>query len=402
MSFVFISFFTFWLAYHRFFHVKYASKVLDRSKRRANVSGYDTVSLKLAIGHYGGRLLACAGCWFCNDFFFYGNKLFQGNFIKVIAPEASTNVIIGWNYNLINVGVSLVGYYMAAFLIDHKNYGRVHLQGVGFFFCFLCFIIPAFDYKGMTSKGGIHVFQWLYYMSSFFNQFGPNATTFLAPAEVFPASIRSSTHGFSAACGKLGALAPSILYNYVGTRTRFYVVPWFGLVGIFLTYVFLPDMTGMDLREQERYWEYVRAGRAHEYHGIAIHPRHLSLWERFVSKRHLNYNPELDRQAKINELYALCEASQARRQGEKDGHDYIIDEDDESFVSDDVAAFFSKGQGANGYNGNGKYDDSQTGARSGLVSQVGQPHPAPALGEKEYIAEEEGGAGGRSGLTEKF
>ncbi|CAI4219846.1 unnamed protein product [Parascedosporium putredinis] len=44
--------------------------------------------LKIACRHFGGRLLATAGTWFCNDVFFYGNKLFQGQFIGVISPAA--------------------------------------------------------------------------------------------------------------------------------------------------------------------------------------------------------------------------------------------------------------------------------------------------------------------------
>lgn len=84
----------------------------------------------------------------------------------------------------------------------------------------------------------------------------------------------------------------------------------------------LPDTTGLDLREQERYWvvspasyrarpprpfagraaartrsrrrielltvprqQCVRQGREEDYHGIAIHPRHLSWYERVVLKR---------------------------------------------------------------------------------------------------------------------
>lgn len=66
----------------------------------------------------------------------------------------------------------------------------------------------------------------MYFLSSFFNQFGPNTTTFLVAAEVYPASIRATAHGFSAAIGKSGALAPTILYNYIGNQTRFWVVPW--------------------------------------------------------------------------------------------------------------------------------------------------------------------------------
>ena len=65
----------------------------------------------------------------------------------------------------------------------------------------------------------------------------------------------------------------------------------------------------MDLREQERYWLCIREGRPHDYHGIAIHPRHLSLWETYVLHRNRYYNPQLDRQDKIQELRVRYEAS---------------------------------------------------------------------------------------------
>jgi hypothetical protein len=45
-----------------------------------------------------------------------------------------------------------------------------------------------------------------------------------------------------------------VLYNYNGSRIKFWVVSWFGLMGFFLTAAFIPDTTGLDLREQERYW----------------------------------------------------------------------------------------------------------------------------------------------------
>ena len=42
--------------------------------------------------------------------------------------------------------------------------------------------------------------------SRFAGQFGPNATTWLLPGEVFPTDIRATCHGISAATGKVGAL----------------------------------------------------------------------------------------------------------------------------------------------------------------------------------------------------
>ena len=190
---------------------------------------------------------------------------------------------------------------VAGFFIDNKLYGRKHMMTVGFLLDFVLFIVPGFHYKYYSSKAHIKAFQAMYFLSSFFNQFGPNSVTFIAAAEVYPTAVRATAHGFSAACGKLGALTAAILYNYISTQTKFYVVPWFGLAGMLLTIVFLPDTTGLDLKEQERRWAYIRAGREHEYHGVAVHPKHLSLWERMrgVGK---DYDADLDYKQKIEEM----------------------------------------------------------------------------------------------------
>lgn len=41
--------------------------------------------------------------------------------------------------------------------------------------------------------------------SSFWNQFGPNCTTWLVAAEVFPTDVRGTFQGISAAMGKVRA-----------------------------------------------------------------------------------------------------------------------------------------------------------------------------------------------------
>ncbi|CDZ96190.1 Inorganic phosphate transporter [Phaffia rhodozyma] len=331
---------TLWLAYHRFYHGDYSvdRKLQNKKKKQGAVTGYDATSLKLAMGHFGGRMIGTCGTWFANDFFFYGNKLFQSTFISVLLPGKST-VMDGWLYNLINIGVSLAGYYLAAFLIDHKMYGRVRMQSVGFIMDFILILVAAAMYTDLIKPENIHGLQAIYYLSSFFNQFGPNSTTFLLAAEVYPTSIRATCHGLSAAAGKLGALAPAILYNYLAdVRTKFWVVTWFGLLGFVLTVVFIPDTTGLDLREQERYWSFVRAGKAGEYHGIAVHKRHLSLWETMVLKRHLAYDPEKDRAAKMEEL----SETYARMLQEKLNEIPEDEQDDDNVVSSNVALFFQE------------------------------------------------------------
>jgi hypothetical protein len=330
---------TLWLVYYRWFKMPLASRALNLAKKKAKVTGYDVNSLKMTLKYFGPRLIGTAGGWFCNDVFFYGNKLFQSTFIKVIDPASAKagNVMQGWLWNLVNVGVSLCGYYLASFLIDNKLYGRKMMQQVGFFMCFLMFVIPAFHYKYYSGIHGIHSFQAMYFLSSFFNQFGPNAVTFLVAAEVYPTPVRATAHGVSAAAGKCGALLAAVLYNYMTqAQTKFYFVPWFGLAGMLVTFLFLPDTTGLDLKEQERRWAYLSTGRENEYHGIAVHPKHLSVWERLrgVGK---HYDPVLDRQSKIDDMRADWEFKQAEKQSREDG---LADEDDDEY-SPEVHQFFS-------------------------------------------------------------
>lgn len=56
--------------------------------------------------HYWHRLAGCALAWFFWDVSFYGNKLFQSTFIKILYPGASILTTLEWT--LLNSAVSLV------------------------------------------------------------------------------------------------------------------------------------------------------------------------------------------------------------------------------------------------------------------------------------------------------
>lgn len=49
-------------------------------------------------------------------------------------------------------------------------------------------------------------------MANFFQNFGPNTTTFIIPGEVFPTRYRSTAHGICAASGKLGAIIAQVSF----------------------------------------------------------------------------------------------------------------------------------------------------------------------------------------------
>jgi hypothetical protein len=104
----------------------------------------------------------------------------------------------------------------------------------------------------------------------------------------------------------------------------------------------MPDTTGLDLKEQEVYWAFVKAGRAEEYHGVAIHPRHLSFWEHHVLKRSKHYDPVKDKEMKTAQLRELYQKVTRKEEAPRDQVvDEAYDDSDASFISDAVSAYFN-------------------------------------------------------------
>ncbi|GBF93836.1 proton phosphate symporter [Raphidocelis subcapitata] len=260
----------------------------------ANVEHRKTHHLySAALRWLGPRLAVTSGAWVCNDFAFYGNRLFLSTFIAAMYPKATPFERMRWS--ALNSGVAYVGYFVAAALMDRPWWGRRRMQSFGFFMLFLLFLTVGAGYPALTaSTAGYRAFQALYFLSSFFNQAGPNSTTWLVAAEVFPTDVRATFQGVSAAWGKAGALAADVLFAYVSVRTSFFLSAAFGLLGCLLTLLLLPDTTGLPLDELDRMHKYMLTGHFEYYHGDAVRPQHLSLFERFVLKWHARYDPALD------------------------------------------------------------------------------------------------------------
>jgi len=73
----------------------------------------------------------------------------------------------------------------------------------------IIFTIIGSTYKHL-SQGSLLA---LYVLAQFFFNFGPNTTTFIIPGECFPTRYRSTGHGLSAACGKIGAIVAQVIAN---------------------------------------------------------------------------------------------------------------------------------------------------------------------------------------------
>ncbi|KAI1107464.1 phosphate permease [Jackrogersella minutella] len=214
-----------------------------------------------SIPKNGLLLFGTAGSWFCLDVAFYGLSLNNATILNVIGYSTTGakstyqvlyNTAIG---NLIIVLAGAVpGYWVSVATLD--TLGRKTIQMGGFIILTILFIVMGFAYNHLSSNGLLAI----YVIAQFFFNFGPNMTTFIVPGEVFPTRYRSTSHGISAASGKIGSIigqgAISVLRTRGATATN--PNPWmdhvleiyalFMLLGCFTT-VFIPETKRKTLEE---------------------------------------------------------------------------------------------------------------------------------------------------------
>ena len=123
----------------------------------------------------------------------------------------------------------------------------------------------AIPYDHWTHKENRIGFFVMYSLTFFFANFGPNVTTFVVPAEIFPARFRSTCHGISAASGKLGAIVGAFGFLYlaqspdknktsagyppgIGVRNSLIMLGVVSFLGILFTFL-VPEAKGKSLEE---------------------------------------------------------------------------------------------------------------------------------------------------------
>lgn len=172
------------------------------------------------LKRHGLHLLGTTSTWFLLDIAFYSQNLFQKDIfsnIGWIPPPATMNAVhevykIAKAQTLIALCSTVPGYWFTVALIDHM--GRFAIQLMGFFFMTVFMFALAIPYNHWTQRENRIGFVIMYSLTFFFANFGPNATTFVVPAEIFPARVRSTCHGISAAAGKAGAMLGAFGFLY--------------------------------------------------------------------------------------------------------------------------------------------------------------------------------------------
>ncbi|GLJ42663.1 hypothetical protein SUGI_0884360 [Cryptomeria japonica] len=209
------------------------------------------------LRRHGLHLLGTASTWFLLDVAFYSQNLFQKDMFSAVhwIPKPAGMHAIQEVYEiskaqaLIAIVSIIPGYWFTVALID--RIGRFAIQLMGFFFMSLFMFVLGvkYEYWKMHKIG----FVVLYALTFFFANFGPNSTTFIVPAEIFPARLRSTCHGISAAWGKAGAIVGAFGVGHM-TRHQKHVSEALLLLAISnaLGFVFtflVPETSGRSLEE---------------------------------------------------------------------------------------------------------------------------------------------------------
>ena len=96
----------------------------------------------------------------------------------------------------------------------------------------------------------VYPFLIVYGVSYFFTEFGPNATTFVYPAELFPVEGRTTGHGIASAAGKVGGFIGVFLFPILLSAGGLFAAEScaaaVSVLGILVTVFMLPETKGLE------------------------------------------------------------------------------------------------------------------------------------------------------------
>lgn len=216
---------------------------------------------------HGLHLLATSSAWFLLDVTYYSQNILQKDLLSKRgwfspSPSATMDAVeevsrLARALALIALCGAVPGYWFAVALIDVL--GRRRLQLAGFLMMTLSMLALAASYDHWMSPSPSRVagFAALYNLAFFFANLGPNTTTFVAAAELFPSRLRCTCHGVSAAAGRAGVVLGSFGFipkkgsdgEYaagISTRNELFVLAGTNFLGMLMT-LFVPETKGASL-----------------------------------------------------------------------------------------------------------------------------------------------------------
>lgn len=210
---------------------------------------------------HGRHLIGTTTTWFLLDIAFYSQNLTQKDIFPVMGlvnkPENISALREMFETSRAMFVIALLGtfpgyWFTVAFI---EKIGRFYIQLVGFFMMSVFMLIIGVKYDYLKNTDHKWTFAALYGLTFFFANFGPNSTTFVLPAELFPTRVRSTCHALSAASGKAGAMVGAFGIQYLtqdgkvkNIKKAMMLLAFTNMLGFFFTFL-VTETKGRSLEE---------------------------------------------------------------------------------------------------------------------------------------------------------
>ncbi|KAI9811882.1 MAG: Plasma membrane permease, mediates uptake of glycerophosphoinositol and glycerophosphocholine [Pycnora praestabilis] len=210
----------------------------------------------LVLKYYWRSLIGTCGAWFLYDFVTFPNGVFSGTIISSVVKNGS--ILKTGEYQLLLGAISLPGVFIGAYLCD--IIGRKNTMMLGFSGYLVFGLIIGCSYDQITKI--VPLFVVFYGLMQSSGNLGPGDMLGLVSSESYATAVRGTCYGISAALGKTGAAvgtqAFTPIQTHLGKRWTFIIAAICGVVGILVTYFFVPNLQGEDLaRDDERFRAYL-------------------------------------------------------------------------------------------------------------------------------------------------
>ncbi|KAI0801572.1 major facilitator superfamily domain-containing protein [Xylaria sp. FL0064] len=207
------------------------------------------VPYKLIIRYYWKSLIGTCGAWFLYDFVTFPNGIFSGLIISSVVKTKDIQTDIEWT--LLLSSLSLPGVFIGAYLCN--KIGRKYTMIVGFSGYLIFGLIVGLAYEKVTKI--VPLFVVLYGLMQSSGNLGPGDMLGLLSSEAYATAVRGTCYGISAAVGKAGAAVGTEVFTRIqddlGKRWTFIISAIAGVSGILITWFFVPNITGEDLKKSD-------------------------------------------------------------------------------------------------------------------------------------------------------
>ncbi|OQD77916.1 hypothetical protein PENDEC_c002G01153 [Penicillium decumbens] len=216
------------------------------------------VPYKLILMYYWKPLIGTCGAWFLYDFVTFPNGVFSGTIISSVVRDGTIRQTAEWQ--LLLGAIALPGVFLGAILCD--RIGRKNVMMIGFSGYLVFGLIIGCAYSHITKI--LPLFVVFYGLMQSSGNFGPGNMLGLISSESYATGVRGTCYGLSAAVGKAGAAIGTQAFTPIkqklGNQWTFIIAAICGVVGILVTWFFVPNLSGDNLRvRDERFRAYLVA-----------------------------------------------------------------------------------------------------------------------------------------------